>query len=77
MKTENDDFVKLSNFASWWKNYDFEKHNWFNDENVQNIKQAFDLVKNEFEQDIFCDYERIVSFYNRFYFLNFDESIYL
>jgi hypothetical protein len=77
MKTENDDFVKLSDFASWWENYDFEKHNWFSDENVQNAKQAFDFVKNEFEQNISCDYERIASFYNRFYLLNFDEFIYL
>jgi hypothetical protein len=77
MKTKDDDFVKLSDLASWWENYDFEKHNWFNDENVQNAKQTFDLVKNEFEQDISCDYERIVLFYNRLYLLNFDESIYL
>jgi hypothetical protein len=27
IKINNDDFIKLSNFANWWNNYDFDKHN--------------------------------------------------
>jgi hypothetical protein len=77
MKTDDDDFVKLSDFANWWNNYDFDNHNWFFDEDVANAKKTFDLVKNEFDQEISFDYERIASFYNRLYFLNFDEFIYL
>jgi hypothetical protein len=77
MKVDDDDFVKLSDFASWWSDYDFDKHNWSSDDDVTNAKQAFDLIENDFDQDIFFDYERIVSLNNRFYFLDFDESIYL
>lgn len=27
MKTNEDDFVELSEFAHWWNDYDFEEHN--------------------------------------------------
>jgi hypothetical protein len=27
MKANDDDFVKLSNFANWWNYYDFDNHN--------------------------------------------------
>jgi hypothetical protein len=77
MKVDEDEFVKLSESTNWWNDYDFEEHNWFNDDNESNAKQAFDLVENDFDLKISSDYERIASSYNRLYLLDIDESIYL
>jgi hypothetical protein len=77
MKVDDEKFVELSKFAEWWIDYDFEKNNWFNDENILNAKQTFDLIENDFDLKILFDYERIASSYNRLYLLDFDESVYL
>jgi hypothetical protein len=77
MKVDEEEFVELSESVNWWKDYDFEKYNWFNDENESNVKQVFDLIENEYDLKISFDYERIVFSYNRFYLLDSDESIYL
>jgi hypothetical protein len=77
MKIDEKDFVKLFEFVAWWKDYDFETHNWFNDENELNVKQTFVLIEDEFEMKISSDYERIAFSYNCLYLLDFDESIYL
>ncbi len=77
MKVDEEEFVELSEFANWWKDYDFEKYNWSSDENESNVKQVFDLIKNEYDLKISFDYERIVFSYNRLYLLDSDEFIYL
>jgi uncharacterized protein YktA (UPF0223 family) len=58
-----DDVQEISNsnsssISNWWNDYDFDKPNWSSDENVANVKQAFDLVENKFEQEIESESER-------------------
>jgi hypothetical protein len=77
MCVDEEDFVELSKFAQWWKNYDFDAHNWSSDDDAKNAEQAFSLIEEEFELKILFDYTSIVSFYDRFYLLFFEKFIYL
>jgi hypothetical protein len=38
MKVDENEFVKLLKSINWWKDYNFEEHNWFNDDNELNAK---------------------------------------
>jgi hypothetical protein len=77
MCVDENDYVKLSNSAHWWNNYDFDLHNWSNNDDVENAKKTFHLIENEFELKIFSDYIRIASFYDRLYLLFLKKFAYL
>ena len=77
MKKNNEEFVEFSEFTYWWNDYDFEKYNWTRNDNEQNAKRAFELIEEEFDDEISFDYDRIASSLHRLYLLDVDESVYL
>jgi hypothetical protein len=77
MCVDKEEFVELSRFAHWWNDYDFDSHNWSNDDDAKNAKQTFFSIEEKFELKIFVDYTRIAFFYDRFYLLFFEKSTYL
>jgi hypothetical protein len=77
MIVDSDEFVELFDSTHWWDEYDFEKHNWSSDDDIENAKQAFVLIEEEFDIKISFDYIRIAFSYDRLYLLSFDEFAYL
>jgi hypothetical protein len=77
MRADEKEYIELSKSTHWWNDYDFDAHNWSNDDDVKNAKQTFYLIEEDFELKIFFDYTRIASFYDRLYLLSFEKSTYL